>query len=669
MEKEQWLKAAYAVLEDIFKQVKEFDDPIFMPICGKNGEGSRTAEPEGVRAAARLNGLAASFLAAAPLLRNDPEAKAGGHLLREYYKNQIKKCAEPDFVRCLFGTEGQGERETGAGGQEIGFQNLRGAAALCFGLAMCEKVVWDSYTKEERDGIVGLFGAFDAADVSVSGRGSENIFLMLILAFLNREGYPIDPDMMRDLAQAVLSDYVGDGWYREGKAFDCDSFWAFQVFGPLWNRWYGYQHEPYIAWKLEEYSNTLVKTLPMLFDKEGRWIRWGREGINQSAAAAPLAANFFLNHPQGDPGLARETASLALRHTVTGDPASLASRHTVTGKDSFYGTVLFYGTASFFCLAFPDGHPFWTAPESRGVWEEKREKLAEVGQVVETVFGGPGLVATNLRSIGVTDLRPAKVLLKKEDADLQAYSRLSWNSRYPWEAFDLAGAEAMQYCLLRDGESRVQIPNLILSGGHRGQVLYRKLYFDFVSCMQDSPSIGLADFPVANGLVRVDRVHISGQSKPYTLTLGAYGMPAKGEISVERREKNGARALILSSGEEQMAFVTYAGFESIEIKKRQGVNPLARDSVLMYGVCRRNKGQGQREVPSLEWQCRDYVLVSAVLLKNGGGQWSDEELFPIKRLRFGDRQQCGGMGPISLNLWDGRSISVDFEALDGQLSI
>lgn len=673
MDKEQWLQTAGAVLEDIFRQVKEFEDPITAPFYEEDRE---IPQPE------RLNGLAVSFLAAAPLLRNDPEAVAGGYLLREYYKNQILKCVEPDFPRCLL---------VWAEDEKSIFQNTWVCAALCFGLAMCKREVWDCYTKEERDQIAGLFAslgnggnacgsgcssACGSVCTSACGSGGQGIFHMLILAFLNREGYSVDADWMRDLAWSVLSSYVGDGWYRDGKAFDYDSFWALQVFGPLWNRWYGYEHEPYIAWKFEEYSNTLVRTLPNLFDKDGRVIRWGRDGLCQSAAAAPLAANFFLNHPEMDPGVARTVISRTLRH-------ALGER-----KD-------FYSTALFFCLAFPDGHPFWTAPGSEGECDED-----ERAKVRETVLDGPGLVVanmnattgsnadmdadTNSRRCHAVELRTAKVLLERSDAELQSYSRLAFHSRYPWEDFDLAGAEAMQYCLLRKGEDRVWIPNLILSGGYRGEVLYRKAYFDFVPCTEDVPAIALADFSVANGLIRVDRVHMPGRTKPgwtmpertkpgwampYTLTLGAYGMPVRGTISVERRKKGGARALILSSGEEQMAFVTYAGFDSIEKKQRQGVNPAARDSILMYGVCRRNQEQAQSGDQSRRWEGGDFALISAVLHKNGCGQWSDEELFPIKGLRFGDRQQSGGCGPISLRLRDGRSISVDFEALDGKLTI
>jgi hypothetical protein len=54
------------------------------------------------------------------------------------------------------------------------------------------------------------------------------------------EGYPIDHEIMLDHAQAILAYSVGDGWYRDGHSFDYYSCWAFNVYGPLWNLWYGY---------------------------------------------------------------------------------------------------------------------------------------------------------------------------------------------------------------------------------------------------------------------------------------------------------------------------------------------------------------------------------------------------------------------------------------------
>ena len=44
--------------------------------------------------------------------------------------------------------------------------------------------------------------------------------ILLDMAFLHMEGYPIQKDVMLDHAQAILNYYAGDGWYRDGHSFD-----------------------------------------------------------------------------------------------------------------------------------------------------------------------------------------------------------------------------------------------------------------------------------------------------------------------------------------------------------------------------------------------------------------------------------------------------------------
>lgn len=86
-------------------------------------------------------------------------------------------------------------------------------------------------------------------------------------------GYPIDEDIMRDHAMAILNYYAGDGWYRDGHSFDYYSCWAFNVYAPIWNLWYGYEKEPQIADAFEEHSNRLMETQQMMRHRRGRHAR------------------------------------------------------------------------------------------------------------------------------------------------------------------------------------------------------------------------------------------------------------------------------------------------------------------------------------------------------------------------------------------------------------
>ena len=64
-----------------------------------------------------------------------------------------------------------------------------------------------------------------------------------------------------------------------------------------------------------------------------------------------------------------------------------------------------------------------------------------------------------------------------------------------------------------------------------------------------------------------------------------------------------------------------------------------------------------------------YIMVSAVLTKKDQSDWSEEELFPIEEIRYTDETGCGGFGPVVLQMKDGRCVTVDFEGMEGRLSI
>ena len=543
----------------------------------------------------------------------------------------------------------------------MAFQHTCECASLVIGLSICREVIWENYTKAEKNRIADYLSNFGH---SYTGHHNWRLFNMLILAFLDREGYPIDHGMMRDHAAAILSYYAGDGWYRDGHLFDYYCPWAFHVYGPLWNQWYGYEKEPYIAAKIEEYSNRLVETFHRMFDEEGHVTMWGRSGIYRSAASAPLAANFLLRHPAAEPGLARRIASGAVLQFASREECFYEGVPCLGFYGPFQPLIQTYSCAAspfwianaFVCLALPEDHPFWTDTETNGVWEEMKDR-----EVRTTVLDGPGIVVDNHKDTGITEFRTAKVLMKKENPSLNTYSRLSFNSQFLWEDFDFKGIEAMQYSVTYDGRVKSLIPNILMYGGVKDGVLYRKEYFEFEFTFQNKASIDLADFPVADGIVRVDRTRIP--DKPYTLTLGSYGMPDVDRSGVDVRirtdQKTGAKAILLKSSEGQMAMVIYGGFDDIEIMSRQGVSAVTKQSCIMYGVSRRKR----------YYEYLPYAMISVILTKKSQEEWRDEDLFPIRSITYTDKENCGAYGPVVLEMKDGRTVTVDYEGLEGRLHI
>lgn len=656
MTREHWIEISHFFLEGIFSHVKNFDDPIIMPRHETKISYPQPDGPEWRIWAEKFEGLARSFLIGAPFLANEPDAVIAGYSLRDYYKNQILLSVTPGTPNFL-----HWEEEIRAQGRpdERAFQHTVECASLAIGLFLCREVIWDTYTKDEKDRVAAYLSNFGHAH---TGHHNWRLFNMLILAFLDHEGYEVDRDMIRDHAQAIVSYYAGDGWYRDGHLFDYYCPWAFHVYGPLWNQWYGYEREPYLAEKIEEYSNRIAETFPQMFDADGRVTMWGRSGIYRSAASAPLAANFMLKHPMANPGLARRIASGAVLQFAGREECFYEGVPCLGFYGPFQPLIQDYSCAAsplwianaFVCLALPKDHPFWNVPEENGVWDGMA-----AGETYTTVLDGPGIVTDNHKDTGITEFRTAKVFLQKENHSLNTYVRTSFNSQFLWEELDFKGAEAMQYSLWEDGAEHAIIPNIVMYGGVKDGVLYRKEYFDFDFSFQNKESIDLADFPVANGIVRVDKTRIP--DKPYTLTLGAYGMPDRGDIEKEERicPLTGAKAVLLKSSEGQVALVSYAGFDDVLIKERENVNPVTEKSRLIYAASRRER----------YYEYLPYVMISAVLTRKDDGGWTEDELFPIRSITYSDPEQCGGYGPIVLLMKDGRTMTVDYEGLEGHLMI
>lgn len=656
MTREHWIQVSQFFLEGIFRHVKNLNDPILVP---RHEFAVSYPQPDGPKwrlAAERFEGLARSFLVGAPLLHNRPDTVVCGYSLKEYYKQQILLSMTPGTPNYLLRVE---EIFPEAQPGELAFQHTCECASLVIGLTMCREVIWADYTKEEKDLIADYLSNFGH---SYTGHHNWRLFNMLILAFLDKEGYEIDHDMMRDHTQAILSYYAGDGWYRDGHLFDYYCPWAFHVYGPLWNQWYGYEKEPYMAGKIEEYSNALVSTYAHMFDEQGHVTMWGRSGTYRSAASAPFAANFLLQNPAADPAWSRRISSGALLQFVEREECFFEGVPCLGFYGPFQPFVQTYSCAAspfwlanaFVCLMLPETHPFWTEQEENGSWNTMNK-----GETLTTVLNGPGIVMDNHKDTGITEFRNGKVLMEKHYPSLNAYSRLSFNSQFPWEDFDFNGAETMQYSLRIGEQEKAWIPNILMYAGEKGGVLYRKEYFDFEFSFQNKSSIDLADFPVSHGIIRADKVRIP--DKPYTLTLGAYGMADRGDVEVERRlcETTGAEAVIMKSGEGQIAFVAYAGFDEIAVKMRSGVSPVTEESQMIYGISRRNK----------YYEYQPYVMISAVLTKKDQTPWSEEELFPVRAIQYTDAQKCGGYGPVTVVCKDGRSVVVDYEGMEGELRI
>ncbi|MCR5778375.1 MAG: DUF2264 domain-containing protein [Lachnospiraceae bacterium] len=657
--RQHWIEAGEYLLKGIFQNIPDFDAPVVMPRKDSEVTYPHSDDNIGEKKAEYFEGLARSMFIAAPLIHNDPELEICGYNLREYYKSHIlrscSKCDEQsvgtyDELRALAGTDDPTKT----------YQQTVETCALVICLHITKSEIWDTYEKSEKDIIAKfLFGFANGNTVPQNWR----LFNMLDLAFLHSEGYDIDKDIMREHASAILAYYAGDGWYRDGHSFDYYSCWAFQVYGPLWCQWYGYENEPYIASRMEKYSNELMKTYDRMFDRDGYTNMWGRSNIYRNAATSAFEGNMFLKHPTVDMGLARRIASGSLLQFITRDDFLYKGVPTLGFYGQFMPLVQRYSCAespfwlgkAFLCLDLPSDHPFWISRESNGVWDEMAD-----GEVRTTTLDGPALCFSNHQANGETVLRTAKVVKDIDDRHgMWNYSKLCYNTKYPWEAAPSDLVEAQQYVLFDEVKEHYERANVTFYGGESNGVLYRRQFFNYGLDREYHwiHAIDLADIAMPYGILRADKIRLF--KKPMKITLGAYGFADNGTEIIEKSE-GFAKAIILKGHdhmgcEKQLAMTIYDGWSSLNYIRSCGTNPDSEKSVIVYAETER-RNQNHYE------PC---ILVSQVITKESWEDFGEDEIFPITKVSYTDPQGFGGYGPVNFTLKNGQKFCVDFEAIEG----
>lgn len=672
--RESWLDAGRYMLEGIFRHIDSIERPVVVPRKETDvtyphkystGEGLVAEQKAEI-----FEGLTRSFFIASVMIHNEPDITINGIKLADYYKHQIyKSCCDKEDPSYVGTYE---ELHTGAFASDPikPFQQTVETCALVIGLDACASEIWDTYSDQEKDDIADFLKSY-AYNPTVPQ--NWRLFNMLDMAFLYKYGYKIDEKIMGDHAQAIINYYVGDGWYRDGQCFDYYSCWAFNVYGPIWCNWYGYEKLPYVAARIEDASNALMKTYADMFDNDGYTNMWGRSCIYRNAATSAFDANMFLRNSKADPGLSRRICSGSLLQFLTRDDFLWNGVPTLGFYGQFTPLVQGYSCAespfwlckAFLCLHLPKDHPFWTSRES----ENSFDKLGD-HEVKETVLKGPSLCFSNHKDNGETILRSAKVFKTAGDMHgMWNYNKLSYNSKFPWEATpsyqDGPAVESQMYVITDEHNGDRLYPNAVFAAGCRDGVLYRRGFFDYKIENERHwvQSMDFADFGVSEGLVRADKLVL--YKRPVTITLGSYGFPDN-DTQIIRKNEGEAKAIILKGTDHmgspcQLAMTIYSGWEDIDIVRSEGTNPDSSKSIVVYAKA----GSG----PRLYDASKPYVLVSQTITRHSHEDFTDDELFPIRKIEYTDPWNSGAFGPVTITMKDGKQHAVVFEGIEADLSL
>lgn len=664
MAKRHYIECAKYLLERAFTHVDALETPISFPaVPGKTYP--QPDAPAWRHRSAEFEALERTFTLAGPLIHIDPETKIRGINLRDYYCLQLYNALTPNHPNSLPLPEDLPDST---------YQFTCEFGGLFKTLLLMPETLWPQFTQKQKDEMAATMSKW------AHHRTTQNnwrIFNIVTLSFLKKYGYEIDDELLKSHLLWVASYHSGNGWYLE-QTYNYYTISLFIVYGTIWNRTFGDAYYPEISETIERSARELMKTYSNFFARDGSVNMWARSICYRTWISGGFPVSFMLKGKSPlDPGWARRLCSGSLLQFVTredfyeNDIPSLGfygHREYVLQNYSCSASP-FIMFLPFICLALPDDSPFWTAKENEGMWEKLGDRSNR------TVLENPGLVLVNHGKTGTSEIVPGKVYY-----DDHNYSKLAYNTHFPWEDHDPRGGTSMEYSFrsldprdLRGDDINFYLTGLavqndsernaafttsqsMLYNGVRKDVLYRQ------AIMRKPPNNGvgyiidLAEITIPGGVVRVDRSRLAFE---HELTLGHYGLPhIEGNKAEIRQFEDGARKVITASiPGRRLALVAYGGWDSVSSIVHAGRNAEADESTVLYARKKRTAKN-----PAME------LMISVLLHGMDDGEWTEEELSPVKNIEVMDITPSYSALGATLTLFDGKKYEVDFKDIDGYRS-
>ncbi len=661
MTKKHYIELAMYLLERAFTHVRSLDDPLTFPIVpGKTypQEGS----PDWRFRSLEFEALERTFTLAGPLIHVDPETTINGIRLRDYYHLHLYNALTPGHPNSLPMPEDLPDST---------YQFTCEFGGLFKTLLLMPDTLWSTYTRKEKDEMAVTISAWGHHRTT---QNNWRIFNIITLSFLKKHDYEIDDDLLKSHLLWVASYHSGNGWYLE-QTYNYYSISLFIVYTTIWNRTFGDECYPEIAEIIERSAQKLMESLSCFFGRDGYINMWSRSICYRTWVSGAFPVAFMLKDKSLlDPGLARRLCSGSLLQFV----ARREFYYNNIPSLGFYGhreyMVQDYSCPAspflmflpFICLALPDDSPFWSAKENEGFWDELG------GSSKVTVLENPGLVLVNHGKTGASEIIPGKVYY-----DDPNYSKLTYNTHFPWEDHDPQGGTSMEYSFrsLDPRDVRGDDVNFYLTGatlantsdrsrfystsqnmvynGVRDGVIYRQ------ALMRRPPNNGvgyiidLADIVIPGGVIRVDRCRMAFE---HELTLGHFGLPhIDGKPAEISQYEDGNRKVIIASVKgRRIALITYSGWDDLYSVTHTNRNAEADDSTVIYAHRRR-----MTKNPAME------LMIAVFLHKTDDIEWTQEELSPISSFRIMDVTPAWSPLGAEITLHDGTIREVYFEEMDG----
>lgn len=597
MTRQHWLDAATYLLDGAFSYIHTLDDPMHFPKQpGKSyptdGKPNKTEN---------LEGLCRTMFVAIPLLKENPALELNGIKVGDYYRQQLRNMSDPSkpgYIQHLKGGPSQTLVEFGA---------------LALSMTVMPEIIWEPLTQQEKDALAALMLSYGNGPTIGSNWRFFNIFVM---SFFKDHGYAIKDDYLNELLQKSLDQYRGCGWYNDSPAYDYYSMWAFQMYGMIWAHYYGDKFNPEAGRQFVDNFRDLVPNYPYMFAGDGKMNMYGRSITYRIATVVPFPLMGWLNDPSINYGWMRRIASSTILQFLE-NPALMEDRVPTLG---FYGafepavqiyscrgSVYWMGKA-FLGLLLPADNPFWTAVENNGAWE----KELKPGKVYNKFMEGSNTLVTNYPNSGSSEIRAwcHETVAKdwQKFRSTENYNKLSYNTAFPWMADSPDGKVSMNYAIL-NAKQQWEVLRLYTFRKFEDGIYYRDAE------LETNPEIKfrLADIPLPNGILRVDKVSFPVSAQ---LRYGHYSLPELDKPVVTKKRKIGEHTVYCTdNGAYQTALVNLQGWTEVEFVQTEGLHPVS-DKCSVINAATTHSG--------------DKIFITLQLWKKSGKSFTKKELAPVK---------------------------------------
>ena len=608
MTKQHWKDAAFYLLKGAFSYINTLDDPMKFP---KQPGGSYPKDEEKVPTE-KLEGLCRTLFVAAPLLKDNPELVINNIKVADYYRYQIGLLINPASASYIVPRSKNGGPN----------QNLVEFGALSVSMLIAPEILWDPLPQVQKDALAKTMLSYGDGPTVPSNWKFFNIFVM---SFFKSKGYDVNEPLMIEYLQKSLDHYRGDGWYNDNPAFDYYSMWAFQMYGMLWSEYIGKQYYPEFAAKFENNFKDVKENYPYMFSRNGEMIMWGRSISYRIGSVIPFPLMGFEADNTGiNFGWMRRISSGVIRQFLQNpefmkdDVPTLGFYGAFEPAVQVYscrGSVYWMGKA-FLGLMVPDDNPFWTAKENEGAWEKELEK----DKVYHKFQKVSEILITDYPNIGASEIRAWCNAKVKDDwqkyRSTENYNRLSYNSAFPWQVDGVNGEVAMNY-IVKNKKNEWEAFRLYTFKKFENGIYYR----DVVLETNSNIKFNLADIPLANGILRVDK---NNSTNPVAMRLGHYALPKLDqEINTTIKKVKGHHVTIIDNGKYQLAMIPLLGWDKTEVLNAKGLNPVADESAVI--------NLSHNFVPEKD---NAEIFATLMLWKKSGEKWNNDELLPVIKMKY-----------------------------------